>query len=538
MKAINKYILIGTCLIASFSSCDNDLQEIVYSDVTEQTYTYTDAYKAMGIVYANMRSLFSHTNYYMAQETTADGIVQPANASGWDDGGIYRRMHLHTWNSENPQMSNMWNSFYRGVLNANRVIEQLETEVVPTPAGVNKEALIAEMKVARAFFYWLILDNFGDAPLVTSVSTELPAKTAREDIYQFVVDDITQALPQLSEENSQLMYGRFNVWAAKVLLANVHLNAEVYTGEPQWEACITQCNDIINSGQYSLEENFSAVFETLNEDSPEIIFAVPFDENVATGFFAHMFSWHAALSQKKNMQATPWGSGSAMGITQFINTYDPEDERLANTWLMGPQYASDGETPLLGTYDQAGNPLVFTKELPNGEYTGESEGYRMNKFEVKAGAQGNLSNDFPFFRYAQVLMMKAESMLRTGRGDEAAQLVSQVRAVHGYKNQPEKAVVTGAELQQDSKYQFGYVENYEIVDPGNTSPVLYGRFLDELGWEFIWEGFRRRDMIRFGTFTTKSWLSHKPNGDYRTVFPIPQQTINSNPALVQTEGYQ
>src|SRR5699024_5539400 len=118
----------------------------------------------------------------------------------------------------------------------------------------------------------------------------------------------------------------------------------------------------------------------------EIIFAIPFDENVGGGFYPQMFSWHGALREKYNMLATPWGAGSAKGVTQFINTYDENDTRLEDTWLMGPQFASDG-SPLTGSYDQAGEPLVFTKELPNGLYTGEAEGYRMNKFKVKNGAK-------------------------------------------------------------------------------------------------------------------------------------------------------
>jgi hypothetical protein len=69
-------------------------------------------------------------------------------------------------------------------------------------------------------------------------------------------------------------------------------------------------------------------------------------------------------------------------------------------------------------------------------------------------------------------------------------------------------------------------------------PVPYGRFLDELGWEFAWEGHRRRDMIRFGTYTTKSWLSHKPQGDYRIVFPLPEIQIGANPNIEQNPNYQ
>lgn len=529
MRSTKIYRIALLFITMTFAACENNLDEIVYSDVTEQTYNYKDAYQAMGIVYANMRGIFGHTNYYMAQETTSDELVMPANASGWDDGGIYKRMHLHTWNSENPQLLNMWNAFYRGVINANRVIEQLEAEKVPAPAGVAKESLVAEMRAARAFFYWLICDNFGDAPLVTTTATDLPEKATRRQIYDFVVSELSQSMPALSEDNGKQMYGRFNKWAAKALLANVYLNAQVYTGEPKWQECLKECNDIINSQKYALEANFRDIFKTLNENSREIVFAVPFDENVGSGFFVDMFSWHGALKDKLNMQVTPWGSGSAMGVSQFIDTYDPEDKRLADTWLMGPQFALDGVTPLKGSYDDAGKDLVFTKDLPDGMFTGEAEGYRMNKFEVKVGARFDLGNDFPFFRYAEVLFMKAECLLRTGDAGAAAVIVSEIRS-RNFVNAG-KAAVSGAELQQNSRYQYGFVQKYEVVDPGNTQPVQYGRFMDELGWEFAWEAHRRRDNIRFGVFTTKSWLSHKPNGQDRAVFMIPQSAINSNPKL-------
>ena len=132
--------------------------------------------------------------------------------------------------------------------------------------------------------------------------------------------------------------------------------------------------------------------------------------------------------------------------------------------------------------------------------------------------------------------MKAECLLRTGKSGDAATLVSQVRQ-RAFLDAPQKATVTGSQLEGNSTYQYGYVENYEIVDPGNTDPIQYGRFLDELGWEFSVEATRRRDLIRFGVFTKKSWLSHKPNGDYRTVFPIIQGALDANPNLVQHPNY-
>lgn len=537
MNKIKRIVVLGTLMLGVFWGCDNSLSPSVYSSVSEQKYEFSedDFDGAIGTIYSSMRSWWHHQHYYMAQEVSADGIVMPANPSGWEDGGIYRNLHLHSWNSEIVNFTNMWNDFYKGIFLANRAYNQVEGDHIPVPSEVDKDAALAEIRVARAFLYWLLMDNFGDVPLVVSNTQELPGKKSREEVYEFIHDELTESIPLLSEENNTMMYGRFNKWAAKALLANVYLNAEVYTGQAEWEEAIKQADDIINSGKYSLENNYRDIFKTENSGSPEIIFALPFDEELASGFYIQKVSWHSALVDKYDLQHIPWGPGSAKGITQFINTYDSSDTRLNDTWLSGPQNDSEGN-PLTGSFDQAGEPLVFTKELPNGTFTGEAEGYRMNKFEVKEGARDHLSNDFPFFRYAGILSIKAEALLRTGNADEAASLLTEVRQ-RAFHDDPQKAVVTENDLQNDSRYEYGYVEDYEIIDNGDETPISYGAFLDELGWEFAWEGRRRRDMIRFGAYTTKSWLSHRPNGDYRKVFPIPQQAINSNPNLIQNPDY-
>src|SRR3569833_2983196 len=119
------YITALLAIALGTASCNKDLNEKLYTDVAASSYNYTDAYAATGVAYLNMRDLLSHTNYLMMQETSSDELVQPANASGWDDGGIYKQMHFHTWTSLTPQVGNLWNSLYAGVINTNRVISQL-----------------------------------------------------------------------------------------------------------------------------------------------------------------------------------------------------------------------------------------------------------------------------------------------------------------------------------------------------------------------------------------------------------------------------
>jgi hypothetical protein len=539
---MNKYGKILVAILSWFAvySCSNNLDEKVFSSITQQSYNYTsqDFYPVVGSVYPSMREWVNGVqSFLITQEVTADAIVMTPNASGWDDGGIYRTMHYQTWNSEQTHVRSQWNWIYRGALLANNVIVQIESDQVPAPSPADKALGLAEARAARAFYYWLICDNFGDAPLVTSPeSTELPAKTPRAEIFDFLVKELTEVIPSLSEEQGGNMYGRFNKWAAKALLANVYLNAEVYTGQARWNECIAQCDDIINSGRCGLSGNFKDPFRAQGvENSKEVLFTVVYDRMLAGGNTIHMWSWHTTARATFLTEAAPWGDGAARGVSQFVDTYDPDDSRLADSWLMGPQFAADGVTPLMCEYDLRGQPLVYSKDLPDANYAHEGEGYRMNKFEVEAGSTINSTTDIPVFRYAQVLMMKAECLLRLGQPGAGA-LVSQVRE-RAFRSNPSKAAVTDEQLSGNTCYNYGFVEDYAIVDPGDRSPVRFGRMYDELGWEFAWELFRRRDAIRFGVFTTKSWLSHRPQGDYRAVFPLPEIAITSNPNLEQHPGY-
>ncbi len=536
MKIIIKTTSLAILLL-TIISC-NDLTETVYTDITEDSYVYSedDISAVIGPVYSTMRDFFSYRGFQGLQETTTDQLVMPANASGWDDGGIYKKLHLHTWTSEAVQIKNIWHSLYKGAIHANRIIEQIENGTIPFSSEETKKTYLAEITVARAFYYWLIIDNFGDVPFVTTTAQELPAKTDRAAIYSAIVTDINNVMGDLNSENSTSIYGRFNKWGAKTLLANLYLNAKVYTGTAAWDNCLAECNDIIASGKYSLETNYADCFASDNESSAETIFAMPSDEINGSGMHIN-YTLHAASKAKYNLRTTPYGAGCGKAVSQFIDTYDPEDSRIDDTWEHGLQYDDDGVTPLLCTYDRAGEQLNYTKDLPNGLYTAEDEGYRIIKFKPEMGAAYNMNNDLPFFRYAQVLMMKAECLLRKGDAGAAATIVTEVRK-RAFKENIEKAAVTGEQLTADSKYQYGYVENYVITNPGDQATVEYGGFYDELGYEFACEWMRRRDMIRFGTYTTKSWLSHTPQGSYTSVLPIPQSVLDANPNLEQNPDYQ
>ena len=528
------FILIASC---------TKLKDQNYSTIiTEQFQPTTDDVDALvGAGYTYWRPLMlgrSSNSIFRTNEISSDEAVIPARPNGWVDGGTYRRVHEHRWTSDEDNNYQIWNNAFGGITTCNRVIYQIESGQIPIAVG--KDATVAELRVLRASFYYALCDFFGNVPIVDKFDLPkgfLPTQSTRKEVYDFIVKEITESLPNLTKANTLATYGRFNYWAANALLAKVYINAQVYTGTPAWTTCIAVCNEIINSNTFSLEAGQKSIFLTENEGSKEIIFSIPFDEQYTAdggnGFTLHMETLQPENQQTYDFLNSPWGGICA--TPQFVNTFDPEDSRLKDNYIQGQQYTSGG-APINCTFGAFnGQPLKYVNEVPGVDSSEEVHGYRLGKFEFKKGALVGMSNDFPMLRYADVLMMKAECLLRTGDAAGAAALVTQVRQ-RSFLNNPAKATVTAAQLVLGSSYNYGLRNHLRSTQEGGAD-IQYGRFLDELGWEFNTEGRRRQDLIRFGVFTSKSWFSHSPNGAYRSLLPIPRNELSNNSNLKQNTGY-
>jgi hypothetical protein len=540
--------LWALALAATAGAACTDLTEVPYTEITESNFkpTERDLAALIAPVYTQMRCVWMSW-YGMVdwQEETADVLLTPVRPNGWDDGGIYYQNHQHRWNAASPGMPNsLWGRAFNGINAANRVIYQIESGILPVEANLGAK-VIAELRAMRAYYYYLLLDNFGNIPIATDWTvTEPPPQTPRAQAYEFVMNELTEAMPLLSDVSTEAMYGRMTQWAAKAILARIYLNAEVYSGTRRWDDVLAATQEIIGSGRFQLDATYRGPFSRNNHTSSEILFAVPYDaiysgqSGGCTSNF-HMKTLKPDLRFVFGMTTGPWG-GSASN-PQWIDTYDPDDGRLADTWLRGPQY--DGE----------GRGYTFVQHVPNMRDTPDSEGGRLQfhhgfpvwKYEIYAGMSGSSDVDYPVVRYAEVLLMRAEALLRTGDADGAAALVTQVRQRNFKGAAASKAVVTGADLLQGSRYNYGWYDFDGVVKtgPGGTpvtnggADIQYGRFLDELGWEFAAEGHRRQQLIRFGVFTTKTWFNHTANGEYRTLFAIPQPRLDTNPNLQQNPGY-
>lgn len=535
MKKMMKYTFaLSAAALASVTLSCTKLDESVYDSIIAESTELTsdDITNIVAPAYTSLRALYwGWHSYFDTQEESSDVIVTPVRLprGGWDDGGVYRTMHMHTWDATQSHTRQLWSRCFAGINNANRAMYQLQQ----IEGLENLEAALDELRALRAFYYYILLDHFRNVPIVDRFDVPkgfLPEQHSAAEVFAFVESELTEVLPRLSEEQSAATYGRMTKWAAKMTLAKLYLNAEVYIGAPEWEKAMAQVDGIITSNKFSLAANYKDPFITDNEGSVEQIFSIPFDEIYATEFNYHMKTLHALSKQTFDIQAEPWGGSCA--IPQFIDTYDPDDSRLGDTWLSGPQYSAAGQPLILGD-----KQLDYTNRLTAMTGSQDNEGLRFIKYEIKQGSLAGLGNDVPFFRYTDALMIKAECLLRLNDANGAAAIVTSIRQRAFAGTDPDKATVTGQQLTGGSRYVYGNYANGAMTSTEGGSDIRYGGFLDELGWEFAGEHHRRQDLIRFGVFTTKSWFAHQPNGEHRVYFPIPQVQLDVNGNLQQNEGY-
>ncbi len=486
-----KKVVISLLVFFSLSSC-TDLNDSLYDRIPSDNYPENDIQGALITVpvYEPMQELLDWGGWWFAQEVTSDEVVCPTRHTDWDDGGKWRALHTHEWDNTTEAVSAMWSRFYKGIVEANRLIETLEGSSDPATLST-----IGKLKVMRAFYYYLLIDNYGDVPYVTAFSAaeEFPSKTPRAEVFAAIVADIEASIPNISESVTKTAVTKS---MAYTLLAKLYLNAEIYTGTAQWAKAEEACDNVIASGAYSLEMNSLSPFVTQNELSLENIFTIPFDEDSYEGFNLHMRTLTYSSNLTYDMPVGPWNGFAAM--EDHYNSYEDVDTRRAG-FMVGQQYTSTGSEIVDET---AGSKLIINPHIPalkmDATYTPEEirmSGARAIKFEIAMGAKDNLSNDFPVFRYADVLLMKAEAMIRQGNSGDI--YVNMVRSRAGVSNW------TGTTLDQ---------------------------ILEERGREMFWEAHRRQDLIRFGKFTSAWWEKSASSAD-RNTFPIPQWVLDSNPNL-------
>jgi hypothetical protein len=554
---------------AVFNQACTNLDEELYSDVTPDNFFKTEEefISALGAAYTQFGNYAADTPQQL-QTMTTDEMTAPTRGQDWDDGGNWRRLHLHSWTLEDGVMSGAWDFGFNGVNTANRLIFQFTDLVAKGQVKQDvADAYVAELQAVRGFFYWQLIDEFGNVPLVTDFAKAeaSPKQETRLNVYNFIVGDLEASVPKLSKAVDGTTYARMNYYAGQALLAKLYLNAKVYTGTAQYDKVITACDEIINSGKYSLESNFFKNFNIDNASSKEFIFAIPYDKVFYQGFNLVMQTLSYLNQQTYNLTAQPWNGFCS--LEEFYNSFDNADVRKGEpgtltspalkrgTFLAGYQYSSNGAILVddgvekKDLPDRLPVPFIKDPDGPNynfgsigslvgglpapqinelGPQCWRQGGVRVGKWEFAMGGTENMSNDYAVFRYADILLMKAEALWRkSGVATDAAALalVNQVRARAGVP-----ALTT-----LDGKLSF---------DLAGAS-VPGGELFNEMGRELAFEHFRRQAMIRWGVYTqVNKWaLPHNNLGDIivtdpkTLLFPIAKAKIAANPNLTQNPGY-
>jgi starch-binding outer membrane protein, SusD/RagB family len=501
-------IFLTIAVSATFMGCSK-LDERLGNQLSSDPSAGGGGVNAAGLLattYDAMRGPYQdQSRIWAAQEHTTDEVIGPTRAGDWDDNGVWRVLHSHQWDPNHGFLADTYRDLGRVVFSATDLLR-----FNPTPQQA------AEARLLRAFANFSMVDGWDQVPYRENTGDPLEVPKVRKgtEALDYVISEIEAIIPALPTTP----VNRANRNGAKALLMKAYLNRGVIANRaaPTFAAAdmnkvITLANEIIASG-YTLNANFFDNFApTNNVISTENIWTA---ENIGGSSSGNVRSrWFAVLHYNQN----PSGWNGFTTLSDFYDKFEATDKRRGGPYvgqtnisginvgfLFGQQKDQNGNDLL----DRTGAKLSFTKEVKLVE-TGknlEVTGIRVVKYPIDYTGGDNSNNDYVYFRLADVLLMKAEAILRGGtdpNSQTAVQLVNLVRARAG-------------------------------VNP--LGSVTLDQLLDERGRELYWEGWRRQDLIRFGKFLG-AWQEKPASDPKRLIFPIPARSLAANPNLTQNPGY-
>lgn len=503
-----------------------DSANSLYVNAVASLYNYIGAHEEGEGLQGTCRGIYDYNTL------TTDEAIIPIRGGNWYDGGLWENMYDHTWTATDTDLYNVWKYLYKVIVLSTKSLETIDQHK-SLLNDQQRDEYKAEVRAVRAMFYYYAMDMFGRIPILESSAQKTAdiRQSNRSDVFKYIVKELQTVAPLLPNEHSNLQgnyYGRVTRPVVWFLLAKLALNAEVYTDDNwtdsyrpdgktimidvdgtqknAWLTCIHYCNLIASAG-YSLESDYTKNFAVHNENSNENIFTIPLDKMLYLNEFHYLFrSRHYA-------HGGAYGGASENGTCATLhtmavygyNTSSP-DARLDMNFYTGKVEVDGSNVTLDDGTPLEYQPLAVEQNLTASPYI-ETAGARMKKYEVDrtAYSDGRMpDNDIVLYRYADVMLMKAEAKVRNGEsGDE------ELNAVRNRVGMP-------------------------------SLTATLDNILNERLLELVWEGWRRQDMIRFGTYN-KQYDIHTPseadNKGYTTVFPIPGKARELNPNLEQNPGY-
>ena len=533
MRTINKknnLLLILVLVSLNFINQSCDVEAEVFSEITPDQFFQNDAQIASAASAAYTPLYGYWQGLQVTQDLVTDQSTVPVRSNGgWDDGGVWPRLMAHDFNSLDIT-SGAWFLGSNGVANCNRLIEIFSENLGPDAP------VVSELRALRAFYFYLMLSNYGNIPIETRFAEADPAPSQVTPIvaFDFLETELLASIDNITEDKSGT-YAKVNKWVGYAILAKLYLNAERITGIPHYQEAADATEFIIDHGGYTLEGGYFANFKTENEGSSENMFVVPYDRNLAVGFDIRTTSLHQSAGPTFGFTGGPWGGFSFQ--EDFYNAFDDNDKRKG-MFIIGQQYTIEAgpsfsdefgffysnpndndkliycvedwdnyaADPALQAEILGGCNIVITADyqLVGGKYLYRN-GARAGKYQYELYENDFISVDLPIFRYADVLLMRSEALWRGNPGSpEALMLVNQIRDRAG-------------------------------LDPlgALTEDLLYWEYKKEMALEVQ----AREITIRFGHWEDDWFLRDGFKDEYRRIFPIPESQLQANPNLDQNFGY-
>lgn len=466
----------------------------------------------VGSIYSTLKLHCIDWDTYLTMDgLSADMIAIPGYKGGdWSE-PMYKETMQHKWNAASSGFNASYFEPSSNIALCNQIYYQISINEAIVPDL--KERILAEIRGVRAFWYYILCDHYGNVPIVTDfLDKSQPVTKTRAEVYNFIVTELNEIKDKLRDDvATSASYGKMTKGAAYTLLAKMYLNAEVWNpaGGSKWAECIDACNTVL-AMPYQLEK-WDINFVTNNQISREAIFSAVFraggsgrQNNIALNTL-HYFDPIAL-----GLNISPWNGVAAH--PDYVKSFDTTDLRYSSSFLIGPMKTPSGEIILT----PHGRPLIHTVDMvlnevgPDGwGWINQEEGARVKKWQYEPGLSTSMENDFHIFRLADVYLMKAEALLRSGGSvEEATDLVNSIRA-------------------------------RAFSDPSKLlSDVTLDDVYNERRFELAWEGFTRQDMIRFGKFLAPRPPFKPYTSDPKyLLYAIPQAAIDANDKLEQNPGF-
>ncbi|WP_244525892.1 RagB/SusD family nutrient uptake outer membrane protein [Sphingobacterium wenxiniae] len=541
MKKTKTYIKLGVLLAMGvhLTGC-TDLDETIYSNIkTENFYNNKlEVNQAALRPFTHMQAWLAPTGqngYYYHSELSADQLAWPQKGRHGYDGGDHFRLHYHTWTDNESRLRGAWGLMWMGLGLVNNAIADIEGLDIAKIGLTEQErtTLVAQLKVMRGFHYLKIMDLWGNVPIVTKVADPInPETRPRAEVFQFVEQEFVENIPLLPVTSAQNI-GQINMAAGYAMLSELYLNAEKWTGTARWDDCIAACDKIISGqaggigGAPKLSPDINSLFSNTNDANPESLFQFQYSRKA--GFTFDWGGFFMGYDNIKDVLKVGYGGWNAfVVIPTAFDAFADNDLRKKDWFLFGPQYKYGTTDPVLGTEEWDGKPFAYVNSIrreSEGDLTSEgsmaegeeNSGARFNKYKSGTLDDANYQeNDYIIYRLTEIYFNKAEALMRKNGGTATTEAVALV-------NESRKRAFSAADW-PTAQY--------------TVSSLTLNEMLEERGREFIFEGKRRTDMIRFGKFTNGTWWDHKPTNDAnKELFAIPANQRAINPNLDQNPGY-